>query len=219
MALRLVPMLGRRLAPVPRSTIRQLSTVGLRPQPRISLPRSVRGRPNSTITQPPRPSPPPPGPEPQPTSAYARFKLLTKTYGSYAILMYLALSAVDFSIAFGIVHAVGVERVEPYMKHVVRFYREVRHGKEGADALERADVAKKAAAEAEAAAELAISGPPTVRWWSNKALWAEAVLAYSIHKILFLPVRAGLTVAWTPKVVNWLSKRGWLGKVRTARQS
>lgn len=50
-------------------------------------------------------------------------------------------------------------------------------------------------------------------WWNNKQLWAEAALAYPIHKILLLPVRAGLTVAWTPKVVRWLRRRGWIGAV------
>ena len=34
-----------------------------------------------------------------------------------------------------------------------------------------------------------------------------AVLAYAIHKTLFLPVRVGITVAITPKVVRML--QGW----------
>jgi hypothetical protein len=38
-------------------------------------------------------------------------------------------------------------------------------------------------------------------------------LAYTIHKTLFLPVRVGLTAAWTPKLVKWLTLRGWIGKV------
>ncbi|KLT41667.1 hypothetical protein CC85DRAFT_247268 [Cutaneotrichosporon oleaginosum] len=133
--------------------------------------------------------------------------------------MYLALSAVDFSVAFALVHAVGVERVEPYTHRLVAWYRELRHGAAGAAALERADAARKAADEAEAAAEEAIAGEKggEKRWWNNKALWAEVALAYSIHKVGFMPVRAGLTVAWTPKVVNWLRARGWIGTAGAKR--
>ncbi|KAG0663858.1 hypothetical protein C6P46_002083 [Rhodotorula mucilaginosa] len=36
-----------------------------------------------------------------------------------------------------------------------------------------------------------------------------AVLAYAIHKTLFLPVRVGITVAITPKVVRMLQGWGW----------
>lgn len=128
--------------------------------------------------------------------------------------MYLALSAVDFSFAFAIVHTVGVSRIEPYKNQLKRWYRVTRYGKEGADALEAADAARQLAEEAEEAADDALAGgKKQSAWWSNKALWAEVALAYSIHKIGFLPIRAGLTVAWTPKVVNFLRARGWIGTV------
>ena len=50
-------------------------------------------------------------------------------------------------------------------------------------------------------------------YWGSRTFWAEVVLAYGIHKTLLLPLRAGLTAAWTPKMVNWLTKNGWIGKV------
>jgi len=128
--------------------------------------------------------------------------------------MYLALSAVDFSLSFMVVHAVGAEHIEPGVNKLVRMYRELRHGKDGADALERADKAKKAAEDAEEAADKVL-GRETA-WYANKALWAEITLAYAIHKIGLLPIRAGLTVAWTPKVVNFLRARGWIGTVSAA---
>lgn len=149
----------------------------------------------------------------EPKSAYQRFKALTKTYGSYAVIMYLALSAVDFSLSFAVVHAVGVDRIEPYTDRLVRWYRVARHGKAGADALEASDDARKLAEEAEEAADVALHGKKEVPWYWNKKLWAEIALAYSIHKVGLLPIRAGLTVAWTPKVVNFLRARGWIGTV------
>ncbi|GMK56758.1 hypothetical protein CspeluHIS016_0305980 [Cutaneotrichosporon spelunceum] len=159
-----------------------------------------------------------------PKSASQRLKELTKTYGSYAVIMYLVLSALDFSLAFAIVHTVGVERIEPYTRRLVQLYRKLRHGEEGAAALEAADEARRAAEEAdnvadeaEEAAQQKIGKKSSKRWWDNKALWAEVALAYSIHKVGFLPVRAGLTVAWTPKVVNFLRARGWIGRSGTKR--
>jgi hypothetical protein len=124
--------------------------------------------------------------------------------------MYLALSAVDFSLSFAVVHAVGAEHIEPGLNRLVRWYRELRHGVAGADALEAADTAQKAADAAEEAADKILGREA---WYANKTLWAEATLAYAIHKIGFLPIRAGLTVAWTPKVVNFLRARGWIGTV------
>lgn len=150
-------------------------------------------------------------------SSYQRFKDLTKTYGSYAVLMYLALSAVDYSLSFAFVHAIGVERLEPYVDRMTHAYRSLRYGPEEADRIRAEHEAQLEADRVEAAADAAeerrTGHKKEVAWWNNKQLWAEAALAYPIHKILLLPVRAGLTVAWTPKVVNWLRARGWIGAV------
>ena len=40
---------------------------------------------------------------------------------------------------------------------------------------------------------------------------AMLLLAYTVHKTLFLPFRVGLTAAFTPKLVGWLTRRGWAG--------
>lgn len=155
-------------------------------------------------------------------SSYQRFKDLTKTYGSYAVLMYLALSAVDYGLSFAFVHAIGVERLEPYVDRMTHAYRSLRYGAEEADRIRAEHEAELAADRAEAAADAAeerrTGHKKDVAWWNNKQLWAEAALAYPIHKILLLPVRAGLTVAWTPKVVNWLRARGWIGAVSCAAE-
>lgn len=150
-------------------------------------------------------------------SSYQRFKDLTKTYGSYAVLMYLALSAIDYSLSFAFVHAIGVDKLEPYVDRMTHAYRSLRYGAEEADRIQAEHEAELAEdrreAEEEEREEKRTGRKKEVAWYNNKQLWAEAALAYPIHKILLLPVRAGLTVAWTPKVVNWLRARGWIGAV------
>jgi hypothetical protein len=42
------------------------------------------------------------------------------------------------------------------------------------------------------------------------------VLAYIVHKT-FLPIRMGLTAVCTPRLVNWLRARGWVGGEGTRR--
>lgn len=51
----------------------------------------------------------------------------------------------------------------------------------------------------------------------QEGLYAMLVLAYTVHKTLFLPVRVGLTAALTPKLVGWLGRRGWAGGAGTKR--
>lgn len=43
----------------------------------------------------------------------------------------------------------------------------------------------------------------------GSSLWAEAVLAYTIHKTLLLPFRVMGTGAITPSFVNWMVRLGW----------
>lgn len=143
--------------------------------------------------------------EPQPTGAYAKFKLLAKKYGWYAIGMYSLLSAFDFSLSFLVVHSLGAERIEPLISTSLRTYRTWRHGPEETKRLEEEDKVRREEVKNEQKAK---GG-----YWGSRMFWAEILLAYTIHKTLLLPFRAGLTVAWTPKVVNWLRARGWAGKV------
>jgi len=52
---------------------------------------------------------------------------------------------------------------------------------------------------------------------SHEGLYAMILLAYTIHKTLFVPIRVGLTAALTPKLVGWLGRRGWAGGAGTKR--
>lgn len=144
--------------------------------------------------------------EPEPTGAYARFKLLAKKYGWYAFGMYWILSTVDFTLSFLVVHSLGAERIEPVISSSLHTYRVWRHGEEETKELEEGDRQRREEVKAE---EKKGGGG----YWGSRMFWAEALLAYTIHKTALLPFRAGLTVAWTPKVVKWLRARGWAGKV------
>lgn len=127
-----------------------------------------------------------------------RLKFLIKSYGWYALGMYIALTVVDFGVAFAGVNLLGAERVS-YVTASVKAYisglvynRPLEPGREELESI-------------------------TPHGSSNDGLYAMLLLAYTIHKTLFFPVRVGLTAALTPKLVGWLGRRGWAGGEGTKR--
>lgn len=131
--------------------------------------------------------------------------------------MYTVLSALDFSLTFALIHLVGLERMEPLIRATVQQYRVLRFGAEEARAMKVEDERKRIADKEEEKAQGGKGGKKkegkSGSGWISKTVLAEMALAYPIHKVALLPVRAGLTVAWTPKFVGWLTRRGWVGKV------
>lgn len=64
-----------------------------------------------------------------------------------------------------------------------------------------------------AASEISTANPPiadTSLDSGYSAIATTAALAYAIHKILLLPVRLGLTVAITPRIVRTLQSWGFV---------
>jgi hypothetical protein len=120
-----------------------------------------------------------------PKTLSERLKYLIKSYGWYALGMYAILTVIDFTIAFGLVYVVGAEHVSR-LTHYLRglmsdiFHRP--HPTQGQDGEQ--------------------SG--------SEGIYAMLILAYGIHKIVFLPFRVALTAAFTPRMVGWLGRRGWL---------
>jgi len=51
----------------------------------------------------------------------------------------------------------------------------------------------------------------------QESLYAMLLLAFTVHKTLFLPVRIGVTAAFTPRFVKWLRAKGWAGGEGTRR--
>ncbi|KAJ9122363.1 hypothetical protein QFC22_001785 [Naganishia vaughanmartiniae] len=155
----------------------------------------------------PDPSPPSPG-------LTGKLKDLMKKYGRHALAVYLLLSGVDLAITFTLVHLAGAEKIEWVRDYVVASWRDMRYGSEVAKEMQRVEEeeqrVKDLAEQAEQGAQPQQQGKKKKN--ANAMLWAEFALAYGIHKTLLLPVRVGATAAVTPKLVHWLTARGWVGK-------
>jgi hypothetical protein len=123
-----------------------------------------------------------------------------KKYGWYAVGVYFVVSVADFAIAFAGINLLGADYVSSVAASAkawvlgLVYSRPLEPGRE-----EMEDV----------------SGNVTRH--GQEGLYAMLVLAYTVHKTLFLPVRIGFTAAYTPRIVNWLRARGWAGGEGTRR--
>lgn len=156
----------------------------------------------------PDPSPPSPG-------LTGKLKDLMKKYGRHALAVYLLLSGVDLAITFTLVHLAGAEKIEWVRDYVVASWRDMRYGSEVAKEMQRVEEEEQRVKDLAEQAEQGVQPQPQGKKKknANAMLWAEFALAYGIHKTLLLPVRVGATAAVTPKLVHWLTARGWVGKV------
>ncbi|KAI0743792.1 hypothetical protein C8Q80DRAFT_1183156 [Daedaleopsis nitida] len=137
---------------------------------------------------------------PPDASLSQRLKHLIKSYGWYALGVYFILSTIDFTVAFAAVNIVGADHVSRVAAEVKEYFVSFIHSTPPEPGRE----------EMESAAAHSNAG-------SHEGLMAMIVLAYTIHKTLFLPVRVGLTAAITPKLVRWLRARGWAGSAGARR--
>ncbi|KAJ7188402.1 hypothetical protein C8R46DRAFT_878165 [Mycena filopes] len=143
-------------------------------------------------------SPPPNTPSlPPDATRYQRLKHLFKSYGWYALGMYICLSICDFGLAFGLINVIGAEYVEHYTTSAKQFVLGVVGTKPPEPGLDEMD--------------------PAPSHGGYEGLYAMLLLAYTVHKTLFLPVRVGLTAYLTPTLVGWLRQRGWAGGAGTVR--
>lgn len=120
---------------------------------------------------------------PPKASLRERLKFLTRRYGWWALGVYLAASTVDFSLTFLAIHLLGADHIrslETSLRHSIGLEQRT-------DSSSNEDKNNT----------------------GNSAIWTEAVLAYTIHKTLLLPVRVAFTAAVTPSLVKWLVKIGW----------
>ncbi|KZT19902.1 hypothetical protein NEOLEDRAFT_1141409 [Neolentinus lepideus HHB14362 ss-1] len=128
-----------------------------------------------------------------------RLKYLIRYYGWYALGVYFILSALDFGVAFAAINVLGAEHVSKLVNAVKEYVGSVIHSTPPEPGTEGIESASQHGASAQ------------------EGLYAMLVLAYTIHKTLFMPVRVGLTAALTPKLVGWLGRRGWVGLQGTRR--
>ncbi|KAG9007591.1 hypothetical protein FRB94_013607 [Tulasnella sp. JGI-2019a] len=137
----------------------------------------------------------------EPTSLSGRLKNLIKLYGWYALGMYIAIGVVDFGVAFACIHFIGAERVSHWTTQAKEFITSMIHPDRNAPEHAEVDMPESHAASK----------------GGREGFIAMILLAYTVHKTLFLPFRVGLTAAFTPKLVNWLTMRGWTGRAGTVR--
>lgn len=191
MALRLLPRL--------RAFVPRLSAPLLPLARRAPLARPFRlsvSRPSASAPRPPSPSTPSLPPD---SSLSQRLKLLIKSYGWYALGVYMVFSALDFAVAFAAVNLLGADYVAGVAASVKASIYNMFPSQSAEPGLEELDSSQATAAN------------------GHEGLYAMLVLAYTIHKTLFLPVRVGLTAAFTPRLVTWLKAKGWAGGEGTRR--
>lgn len=129
-------------------------------------------------------------------------KALMKEYGYSALGVYLFLSMLDLPICYFTVHSMGKEKIELYENKVKQYFG---FGKSDAE-LERMQEINKIEEESEPKQP----EPEGMFSWFS---WTEFVIAYGIHKSVFIFVRVPLTAALTPSIVKML--RGWGFKIGT----
>ncbi|KAJ7497157.1 hypothetical protein FB451DRAFT_219513 [Mycena latifolia] len=134
---------------------------------------------------------------PPDATRYQRLKHLFKSYGWYALGVYIVLSVLDFGVAFGLINIIGAEYVERLSSSAKEFALGILRSKPPEPGLDELDPAPANA--------------------GHEGLYAMLLLAYTVHKTLFLPVRVGLTAGLTPSLVGWLRRRGWAGGAGTVR--
>lgn len=188
--LRLARLPAARLFQQPRALRHiQLLRPASRPLHRVT---SRRARFSTGSTEPEQHSTLPPD-----ASLSQRLKHLIKTYGWYGLGVYGLIGVLDFGVAFAGINLIGQEPVAKFADAV----------KKQLKVLIRPFMGEQSEAESE---------PKDVAT-PNGGLYAMLVLAYTVHKTIFFPVRVGLTAWSTPRLVGWLRIRGWAGGAGTRR--
>lgn len=194
-------ILSRLFAVAPRVSAPILPVARVRltvPNPTTSRLGRYQGvRLSSSSSPPSSPGPDTPGLPPN-ASLSQKLKHLIKSYGWYALGVYLAVGAIDLGVAFLGVNVLGAEYVSHAAASVKGAVTGLIHSKPAEPGLDEMDAVRTAAP-------------------GQEGFWAMLVLAYGIHKTVFLPVRIGLTAAFTPRLVHWLQRRGWAGGAGTRR--
>lgn len=152
----------------------------------------------SNISSPPRQLDPKDALHPN-ASLSERLRHLIKSYGWYALGVYILFSTIDFGIAFVGIKLLGAEYVSSVVASVKTWIAGMvtsRPAEPGKDEVESMSGAVHS---------------------GKEDLYAMLALAYAVHKTMFLPIRVGLTAAFTPRIVSWLAKRGWAGSTGARR--
>ncbi|CAO1630720.1 unnamed protein product [Parajaminaea phylloscopi] len=174
-----------------------------------------------------------------------RFRHLWKRYGWWAIGVYNLWSLLDFSLTWAAIHWFGADHIRQLETRLRSFVglekRKTPDEEVAAWPLNNAaevgvaivgdgsqeklhenneEAAKEAAKRlAEGVDERTAAAGSSGSDSNNSTLWAEAVLAYTIHKTLLLPLRIMATGAITPSFVNWMVRLGWAKPLPPLKQA
>lgn len=131
-----------------------------------------------------------------------KLKELAQKYGAAGVLVYLGIGAVDLSIAFGAIQVAGLDQVKRLERSVLDSVNGIKHRVLGSSPpLTPADEENEYQQRLAKESEEDDAGEPS--------LMSVFLLAYGIHKTLFLPVRLTITAAITPAFVRKLHTWGW----------
>ena len=136
----------------------------------------------------------------EPPTLSQRLRELIKSYGWYAVGVYAAVSAADFAVAFIGVNLLGADYVSSVAASAKTWLHNLVYSRPPEPGRE----------EMEEMSKIVASG-------GQESLYAMLLLAFTVHKTLFLPVRIGVTAAFTPRLVRWLRAKGWAGGEGTRR--
>ena len=133
-----------------------------------------------------------------------KLKDLSKKYGRASIAVYLGISLVDYAVAFALVHQLGTDRISYYEDEFFSYIKQVTgYHKEST-------IVHNATNQAVSTTAQTIDGAiGTKQEKKGSGIWTEAVIAYGIHKAIFIFARVPITVAITPPLVKALNRRGW----------
>lgn len=158
-----------------------------------------------------------------------KLKTLMKKYGWAAVVVYLLFSALDFGLTFFVINLIGAEHVRRATDYVLDFLVYGRSasnvsnqpGRRGSSS--DSDSSSSTGPDPDTSTDTDARGQATgilsfLKDWREKHkkedaesaaeagpsgnIWATAVLAYTIHKTLLLPVRLAGTAAATPAIVK-----------------
>jgi N-terminal acetyltransferase 2 len=187
----ILPLAARISSPTPSPETRTL-TGALR----IAPFRSIHATPTPRLSSPSHS----PDATKEPASLSQRLKTLIKTYGWYAAGVYFAISIIDFAVAFAGINLLGADYVSSVAASAKAWVFSLVYTRPPEPGREEIEDVSRNATEG-----------------GQEGLYAMLVLAYTVHKTLFLPIRIGGTAAFTPRIVNWLRARGWAGGAGTRR--
>ena len=147
-------------------------------------------KPSESLKQPPSSSSPSLSAEDPKLPITQRLRILFKKYRWPALTIYLALSVIDFGIAFLAVRAFGTEKIASYEKIILQKVEDTTGWKTKGTPPQHTPHGGEGGKE-------------------TASIWTEIALAYTIHKTLFALIRVPVTVAITPPLVKWWSRKGY----------